>query len=274
MANYASAKVVFEGNQDQLEKVKNLVITKGRFSEHAIDFSYVKPMLPGVRDKQLFELFGCDWDNFVMKKYTPEEKEKYTQKVEALIKREGWIGFRDNYINDSSRDASAEYKDDKLVIKAEFSWYCPTLFFAKVAEDFGLNVKVLEFVEGNNTVISYIDSKGKCIDVVNNAQNIIENQEFRNYAIELDLHKPSEIVVLALYTGNEKLAEKIIKDYKVSIKEMTATLEEIKKNGEDPWDMYHSSVFVGLDKEKEINSSELLNQFKKLEKEVSKRYAV
>lgn len=273
MSNHASVKIYFDGSSKQLEKVKDLIITEGKFSQNTIDFSYVKPMLPGISNKNIFELFGCDWNKFILKQYTSEEIQKFEEKVHKFLKQEGWIGFRDSYINESSRDATAYYKDKTLVIEAEFSWYCPTLFFVKIAQDFQLTMKALEFVEGNETIISYMDSKGKCVDIKNSSESILKSQEFRDYSVELGLHKPEELVVVAMFSGNKSLAKKIIQDYKVSSDEMSFAVNKLKDYAEDHWDIYQSSPFIGLnyDKVKENNTMELMHQFAKLEDQIENK---
>lgn len=210
----------------------------------------------------------------VLNKYTPEESKLFENKVQKLLKQEGWIGFRDSYINESSREVSAYYKDKTLIIEAEFSWYCPTLFFAKIAQDSKVTMKALEFIEGNETVISYINSKGKCVDIKNNADSILSYQEFRDYSVELGLHKPSELVVVAMFSENNSLAKKIIQDYSVSSDDMSFAFNELKKYSEDPWDIYSSSAFVGLDRDKikELNTMEYMHKFAKLEEQIDKKF--
>ena len=103
--------------------------------------------------------------------------------VQQLIKSEGWIGLRDGYINESARDVSVDLQENNLIIEVTFSWYCPTLFFFKIAQNFNVNVKILEFVEGQHTIISHFNDNKDCIDVLNNHENILNNQLFRNLSI-------------------------------------------------------------------------------------------
>ena len=79
MSNHASVKIYFDGSSKQLERVKDLIITEGKFSKNAIDFSYVKPMLPGISNKNIFELI--------------DKKDKILNKYEKLD-----IRTVDNYI--------------------------------------------------------------------------------------------------------------------------------------------------------------------------------
>lgn len=272
MPNYASTKIFFEGSKTKLQEIEKLLIKPGRYSEYAIDFSYIEGKVPGISDKSVYQLFGCDWEKYVMKEYSTEEFNVFHNKVTKLIKSEKWIGLRDNYINDSSQDVVTQYEDGKLVINVTFNWYCPTLFFAKIAEDFGVNLKVLEFVEGNETFISYVDSEGQCIDLKNSFATIRENETFRNLAIELGLHTPSELAVSLLVSGDEKIVKQLIKNYNIDTDQISFSFNDMQKYAEDGWDIYKSSAFVGLDTESmlDMNKMALMHQFAQLQEKAQK----
>lgn len=266
MSNHASTVIYFEGSKQKLHDIEKLLIKTGTHGNHEINFSYVDGKVPGIDNKFVYQLFGCDWNKYIRKEYSPEEMHVFNQKVAHLVKSQKWIGLRDGYVNHSF-DVSAQHIDNKLVIHANFNWYCPTLFFAKIAEDFGVNVKILEFVEGNETVINYIDKKGNCIDIKNSLQSIIENQDFRDLSVELGLHKPAELAAVALFVGARPLVKQLIKDYDITSEQMSFAINKMIKFGEDNWDIYQSSAFVGLDtdKLKNINSMELMHEFAKIE---------
>lgn len=266
MSNHASTIIHFEGSKTKLQEIEKLLIRPGTHSDHEINFSYVDGKVPGIDNKFVYQLFGCDWNKYLRKEYNTEEMHQFNQKVAQLVKSQKWIGLRDAYVN-RSQDVSSQHLENKLVIRATFNWYCPTLFFAKIAEDFGVNVKILEFIEGNETVISYIDKKGDCVDVKNSLQSIIENQDFRDLSVELGLHKPAELAAVALFVGAKPLVKQLIKDYDINSDQMSFAINEMIKFGEDNWDIYQSSAFVGLDtnKLKNINSMELMHEFAKIE---------
>lgn len=247
MANYCNAKIKFEGSKEKLEEIANLITKPGRFSSLSIDYSYLEPSLPGIENKFIFQLFGCDWYKFISDEYTEQEKQKFHKKVESLIKSEGWIGLRDGYINESARDVSVDLQENNLIIEVTFSWYCPTLFFFKIAQNFNVNVKILEFVEGQHTIISHFNDNKDCIDVLNNHENILNNQLFRNLSIELGLHKPSDLVATAIISNHFDLAKEIINQFNVTENDIRHSFQDMIKYTQDSFDIYQSSAFVNLD---------------------------
>lgn len=275
MANYASTKIFFEGSDSQLKQIEKLLIKPGVYSQYAIDFSYMNGKVPGISDKQMYQLFGCDWDKYIRKEYSTKDINVFRKKVAQLIDSEKWIGLRDSYVNESSQDVVAEYEDNKLVIKATFSWYCPTLFFTKVAQDFGLTVKVLEFLEGNETYISYVEKDGQTVDLKNNFDTIRENENFRNLAIELGLHTPSELVVSCLISGDEKIVTQLIQKYDIDTEQISSAFYDMLKYAKEGWDVYGSSVFIGLNKKTMLQTkeNELIDKFSDLQNKVNKEVA-
>lgn len=271
MSNTAIVKVFFEGSTTQLKKVNDLIITKGPFNKTIIDFDYIKPMVPGIKDKQMYELFNCDFYKLNSDEYSPEETKQYHDNVEQLVKSQGWIGMRDMYVNQPSWNAETSYKDGRLKVEASFHWYVPTLFFAKIAKDFGLTMKALEFVEGNNTFLSYTNETGVCIDIKNSHESIINNEIFRDYSIELGLHKPSDLVAVCIVTGNTNLAKELIKKNSVTSEEMEFSFSSLNVHAKEPFDFYQSSAFVGLDFDKILTMTEVdLNIiFNKIQTEIT-----
>lgn len=185
MSNNCSVKILFTGEKENLEKVKDLIIKPSIYSNESICFDYIKDKVPGISNKQIYQLFGCDLNKLLHDKYSNADVLKFNNKVNKLLEQESWIGLRDYYINDSAREVNFSITNETLLINCEFSSYCPTNFFAVVAKDFDLKLKTVEFIEGDKTIISYIDHNNQCIDITNNSSNILTNKIFRDYSLEL-----------------------------------------------------------------------------------------
>lgn len=267
MSNHASVTVIFDGSQKQLNKIYDMILVDG-IEGKSVNFNYVEPFLPGLSDRQIYALFGADVD----KDYSQEEIDIFHNKVNKLLSDNGWIGLRDHYINTSSHNSVAFFKEDSLVVQTTFSSYTPTLFFHKIATDFKCSMAVLEYMEGMYTLVSYVDKNGQCFDSKNTNDNILNNEEFRDYSIKLGLHKPEDLALVAIVCNKKNLAKKLIKDYDITSDQMSFAVNSMFKFCDDPFDFYNSSHLIDLNLEElsKLNSMDLMHQFAKLEDSVKK----
>ena len=131
---------------------------------------------------------------------------------------------------------------------------------------------VLEYMEGMYTLVSYVDKNGQCVDSKNTNDNILNNEEFRDYSIKLGLHKPEDLALVSIVCNKKNLAKKLIKDYDITSDQMSFAVNSMFKFCDDPFDFYNSSHLIDLNLEElsKLNSMDLMHQFAKLEDNVKK----
>lgn len=241
MANNCYATIKFTGSEAQLNEIEKNIITKDRFDKDSLSFDLVEKLLPGVKDKDLFALVGCDYNKLILNRYSESEIAQWHAKVEKFVADNHWIGFRDDYINNVW---SLESKKDShsLTLELELPWYCPYNFFFFVAEKFNVQVSLLEKIEGNYTKIIF--EKDDEISVVTNNFESSLNVDFVQQAINLDYLKPAEFLLAAIHNNNDSFINELLNHYKISQDDIIKAVENIKALSE--YDSNQESIFAEI----------------------------
>ena len=221
METEVKTRIYFHGVAESLKKLGDTIVHNGRFPVgNRIDFSCVEDLVPVLHNRDLYKPKESTSDGYCATDPSPEQTEQFKSLRETHVNANGFIGFRDDYINLDHDYVFSIYGSDSLTVGANFKDYSPNLFFIKMAKDYGVHVSIVEFVLLDGTYLTYINSEGDAVRLANNANTIIANPEFRNSALQLKLLKPSDIVALAIFLGSESIAHEVMDSYPVSLNDM------------------------------------------------------
>lgn len=272
MANIVHSTVVFEGPKEKLVEIQNLIITKNR-GRDTLDYSFIQNNLPGIEDQLVYKLVGCDYNDLVLHKYSKEEEKAWDKKVVSFIKSQGWIGLRDAYINDSVNHVKTSFESEtKLVLECDFNWYSPDSFFLAVSEKFNVNVKSIVNIEGNYTYITLKNNKNNLISIKNTANSIINNNLFIDTSISIGLHRAEDIALVAIISGKDELASRLINHFYITEEQINNSIEEIYNTlDEDYYDIFQENTFIGFNEKKikSIDKEEVIQKFNLLVKKLN-----
>lgn len=212
MANNCEATIIFSGEKNTLENIKNSIITKDYRGNTTVSFALVEPLVPSIRDNELFKMVGCDYYDFITTK-DQNHKQKIWDKVVTFLERNHWIGLRDTYIN-NVWNTEVESQDGKLILNLEMPWYCPTKFFELISNQLKADLVLIERVEGNFTHMTYKEND-KYITVKTDLETSLTPNFIKN-AIESNYLEPAEFLLGAIYNRNDSLAKELLKEYAIT----------------------------------------------------------
>lgn len=239
MANNCQTTIIFSGDKQTLENINNAIITKNYHKHSTVSFALVEPLVPSIRDSELFKMIGCDYYDFLTTKDT-NKKQQMLDKVSNFLDKNNWIGLRDTYIN-NVWNTEIKNEDGKLVLNLEMPWYCPTQFFIRVAEQFKVNLVLIEKVEGNFTHMTYKENDQYVTTLTNLKDSL--NPDFIKHAIDSNYLQPAEFLLAAIYNRNDSLAREILKEYDVSQFDLTTCVDSLINNEDIV--IFQSSLFSG-----------------------------
>lgn len=223
MANNCEATIIFSGDNQTLENIKNSLITTNKWGHNTISFALVEPLVPSIRDNELFKMVGCDYYEFITSE-EGVEKQKVWDKVSNFLEKNNWIDLRDSYINNVwNTEVISEL--GKLTLNLEMPWYCPTKFFERVANQYKVELVLIERVEGNFTHMTYQEND-KYITIKTDLNHSLTPNFIIN-AINCNYLEPAEFLLAAIYNRNDSLAKELLKEYAITELELNTCVNKI-----------------------------------------------
>lgn len=225
MANNCYVTLIFKAEQEKLQSILETLTEKNRHGQDTFSFRLVEGKVPGVRDEEVYKMLGCDYSRYVLagsvnyNGYTHEEAEQWNKKAQNFVTQQGWMGFRDSYINERIWEFDTELNDtgDTLTIKMEMAWYAPYYFYIYVAKHFNVEMIARESVEGNFTHLIYYSPKEKdYVSIQNSIEVLVSDEYYQKAALDVGLFKPQDIIVAYLTKDMIKEALQLATDYEVS----------------------------------------------------------
>lgn len=232
MANNCYATIQFKGAAEVLAEVKKLLTTTypHQPTRETLSYDLIATLVPGVRDEKIFEMIGADYSKYILARnnnpnfYTLEEAKLWKEKAKQFIQQQGWLDFRDNYVNERVWEFESKQENDILTIKLSMAWYCPFNFFKYVADKYHLELRYLEKVEGNFTEIGYPDVTTDTYVLKQHEGIHLSDPVYQQATLDLGLFEPVDLVVANICLDNPKAALKLIHQHQVTQEQALNTL--------------------------------------------------
>lgn len=233
MANNCNATILFSGLQENIDQLKQHIVTKDKKNYDTINYNDILPYLPKINDKELFKLVGLDYDDYITSNLS-----QLPPLIVQLLSKNKFIGLRSDYINTVWNTEVIE-QPNSLTLSLEMPWYCPNKFFTYMADKFHTNVVIIEKTQGNSTAIVYKNHNNYVYMTVNldNAQN----KDFIKVCLQHNLIKPAEFLLSAIYHVDFSLAQSLMEQYHITERDLDNAIHSMQHNDEVL--LYQSSVF-------------------------------
>lgn len=242
MANNCYATIKFFGDEDKLQQIET-VLTAKNYNKPTLSYELVTPFLPGVKNEKVYEMLGCNYTDYILDRYSKEDKAVWDQKVQEFVGQNKWWGLRDSFINDRVWEFEAVNSGKELTFNLMLAWYCPSNMFEYAAKNFNVEMNMAEKIEGNYTHL-YWAKNGVANYELFNMENLLQNNEMQRVAMNLQLVKPEELIMGALYYDKLELANELKNTHNVSIEDIEKAIEHWKVlKDEEYYDIYLSEPF-------------------------------
>lgn len=212
MANNADTTVIFTGKAETLHYLGKTLITtpkRGSHQKKTLNFTTINHLVPGLDDKELYLLLGCDYDSYLFAGNAPhmtqDEAKKWDEKVDAFLKHNGWVAKPGYFRNERLWDLQiSEPNHHSLTMTMTFAWYCPFEFFKYHAEKNDVSVIVWEKLEGNyNQFLFWDEAENDYNYSCHTPELLMTNTSYRQACLDVGFLTPEQIYLVALYHNEE-----------------------------------------------------------------------
>jgi hypothetical protein len=259
--------IEFTGNEKSLLQLKNNIIYSDK-GKNKLSYKIIELFIPEKRDEAIFnELkcnqFGLSYTNYLFKNNKSLKVQQINERINDYLQKYGFLGLRDNFINNNLSIWQWNINKEKLVIRLLNTNPFPIDFFKFVANKFKVNFFSIEKQNPQFLLTHYDYKTQNSKNTKLTLDNFVNNKDIQTRFLNLKIYNHSDLA-FSYFLKNDSIS------FSTLIQQKQITWEKLLISIDEDFSKYNDSYFHSLSflrqryKNSFLNIHQIKNDIKEL----------